>query len=345
MYLRKMKLLSPVDKVEEVAGIIEAGADELYCGLLTQEWHDKYIAGAINRRPGGGANFTTFDELESGVNIAHAHGIPVFLTLNEHYYTPVQYPFILDYVDRAVSIGVDGMIVADLALLLTLKQMKVDTRLKIVISTGGAVFNSEAVRFYQDLGAARVILPRHLTLEEIKDISARVSGIELETFILNSRCPYVDGFCTFQHGLADRSIQPLYQNACMLPYDITVAAQGDVDEERISWKRQHIWQTVHVDDHPCGGCALYELNEMNITSVKIVGRGNLTARKIADIKYIRSLLDFLEDKKPTREEFRHVAQKQYVDTYGRSCRVYLCYYPEVLIDEWNRQYSSQGLKA
>ena len=338
-----MKLLSPVDKIEEVEKLIKTGANELYCGLLTSDWHDKYIAGAINRRPGGGANFTTFDELQSCVNIAHSYAIPLFLTLNEHYYTPKQYPFILDYVDRVVSIGVDALMVADLALLLTLKKLNINTR--IIISTGGNAFNSETVRFYQDLGASRIILPRHLTLEEVKDISNSVSGIELETFILNSRCPNVDGLCTFQHGLADQSIKPLYENACMLPYDITVALHDDVGEGQVSWKRQHIWQMVHVDDYPCGACALYELNQMNITSVKIVGRGNPTARKITDIVFIRSLLDFLQDKKPTRKQFRRVAQKLYTETYGRPCRVYLCYYPEVLVEEWNKQYSSQRSKT
>lgn len=338
-----MKLLSPVDKVEEVEKLIEAGANELYCGLLTSDWHNKYIAGSINRRPGGGANFTTFDDLQSCVNIAHSQAIPVFLTLNEHYYTPKQYPFILDYVDKVIRIGVDALMVADLALLLTLRQMNVKTR--IIISTGGTAFNSETVKFYHDLGASRIILPRHLTLEEINDIINNVTDIELETFILNSRCPNVDGFCTFQHGLADKSIKLLYENACMLPYDISVAIHNDVEEGHISWKRQHIWQTVHVDDYPCGACALYELNRMNITSVKIVGRGNPTARKITDVIFIRSLLNFLEDMKPTKEDFRQVAQKLYGDTYSRPCRVYMCYYPEVSVDKWNRQYSSQKLKA
>jgi len=341
----QMKLLSPVDKVAEVEAIIEAGADELYCGLLTHEWHNKYIAGAISRRPGGGANFTSFDDLQKCIDIAHSHSIPVFLTLNEHYYTPVQYPYVLDYVDRVVSMGIDGMMVADLALLLTLQQRGIHQKIRIVISTGGTAFNAETVKFYQELGAARVILPRHLTLDEIRGISDSVSGIEIETFILNSRCPNIDGFCTFQHGLADKSIPLLYQNACMLPYETTVAVQGDADAENISWKRQHIWQTVHVDDHPCGACALYEMAEMNIVSVKIVGRGNSTDRKIADIQFLRSLLDFMEDKKPTREEFRQVTQKLYTDTYGRPCRIYLCYYPEVLLDKWNRQYSSPELKT
>ena len=274
-----MKLLSPVDKVEEVEKIIEAGADELYCGLLTEEWHNKYIAGAINRRPGGGANFTTFDELQSCIDIARSHSVPVFLTLNEHYYTPEQYPFVLDYVRKVVGMGIYAMMVADLALLLTLRKLDIGAR--VVISTGGNTFNSEAAKFYRDLGASRIILPRHLTLKEIGNIRSSVADIELETFILNSRCPNVDGLCTFQHGLADKSIKPLYENACLLPYDISVSVCEDAEAGHLSWKRQHIWQTVHVDDYPCGACALYELSKMNITSVKIVGRGNPTARTVS----------------------------------------------------------------
>jgi len=335
-----MKLLSPVDKTNEVEPLIAAGADELFCGLLLSDWHYKYIAGSINRRPGGGANFTTFEDLEACLDLAHAHSVPVFLTLNEHYYTPEQYPFILDYVDRVVGLGVDALMVADLALLLALRELDIKTR--IIVSTGGNTFNPEAARFYQDLGAQRIVLPRHLTLEEINDIS-RVSGVELETFILNSRCPNVDGLCTFHHGLAAQSFEPLYQNACMLPYDISVAG-GDA-EGQVSSKRQHIWQMVHVDDHPCGACALYELGRMNITSVKIVGRGNTTVRKLADVKFIRSLLDFLDGQRPAREQFRQRARELYRDTYHRPCRLYMCYFPEVVIEEWNRPYSSQESKT
>jgi len=72
---------------------------------------------------------------------------------------------------------------------------------------------------------------------------------------------------------------------------------------------------------------------MNIASVKIVGRGNPTARKIADIIFIRSLLDFLENEKPNQEQFYEVAQKLYRETYNRPCRVYMCYYPEVLVEK------------
>lgn len=324
-----MKLLSPVDKVEEVEPLINAGANELYCGLLTEDWHNQYIAGSINRRPGSGANFTTWGQLEECVSIAHSYTVPVFLTLNEHYYIEKQYPYIRDFIQRAENIGVDVIIIADLAVLLLLRQMK--ARVKIVISTGGTAFNSETVKFYQDLGASRIILPRHLTIGEICQIAGNVKGIELETFIFNSRCPNVDGFCTFHHGLADKSIDLLYRNACMLPYDVSVAVEdGNEDMPAyVSLKRQRIWELVHVDDFPCGACALWDFKQLGVKSVKIVGRGNQTSRKLADVRFLKSLLDLLSQG-PAKQEFYDVARRRYQETYKRPCREYMCYYPEVM---------------
>jgi len=65
--------------------------------------------------------------------------------------------------------------------------------------------------------------------------------------------------------------------------------------------------------------------------VKIVGRGNPTSRKIVDVTFIRSLLDLLGDRRITKDEFQEVAQKLYMSTYKRECRVYRCYYPSMVI--------------
>jgi len=330
-----LRVLSPVDRVEEVEDLIKAGADEFYCGLFSKEWHKNYPVISINRRPAGKSEFKTFEELRDCIKIAHSHNIPVFLTINEHYYIQKQYPIILNYIEKAINAGIDGLIVADLGLVLTLKEMNLG--LEIQISTGGTAFNSETVKFYHDLGASRVTLPRHLTIDEIKEITERVEKVELVAFILNSRCVNVDGFCTFQHGLSGKSFKPLYKNACMLPYDIFLSpiAQDYAETERIMEegivsKRQHIWETVHIDHHPCGVCTLYEFTEMGISAVKIVGRGNPTVRKITDLKFIRTAFNFLNSKKPLKEEFRKKVQNLYRTTYKCPCRAYMCYYPSVM---------------
>lgn len=229
-----LKILSPVTKVDETESLIRAGAEELYCGLSPQDW--PYAAISINRRHGPKVSFESFDELKICAEIGHAKGIPLFLTLNEHYYTHKQYPYILDYVARAREAGVDAFIISDIALLLALHEMKMDV--PVHVSTGGATFNSACAQFYSILGAKRIILSRELTIDEIKKIVEMTPGISFEVFILNSKCHNVDGLCTSHHGLAevvDKEIAKKYRNLCMVPYDIYLASPTYSDAELVSF--------------------------------------------------------------------------------------------------------------
>jgi collagenase-like PrtC family protease len=209
------------------------------------------------------------------------------------------------------------------------------------VSTAGTTFNAETVTFYRDLGADRIILPRHVSLEEIETLASKSEGVELEVFILNSRCANIDGFCTFQHGLADlvqdTQAKKDFENACMLLYDISVSVDGQsevpLDETfhlPVSWERQHLWSGLHIDDRPCGACALYEFEAMGITGVKIAGRQNSTEKKLKDVRFLRDLLDFLRKEKPSQGEFRAAARRRYQENYRWPCVVFKCYYPSVL---------------
>lgn len=326
-----MRILSPVDKVEETRDLIKAGADELYCGVMPVEWLEKYPFAAINRRPALGCNFKSFDDLRQCVEIAHSYDVPVILTLNEHYYIWQQYPLLLEYVEKAVDAGIDAFLVSDVALLLALKKLNVGAKLHV--STGGVTFNWETVKFYKELGASRVTLDRHLTLKEIKDINhrAKANNIETTVFILNSRCANVDGLCTFMHFASN---DPFYKNACMLNYEVLLSTdQRDAEEELgeiVALTRQYVWNRFHIDDRPCGVCALYEFNQIGVTSVKIVGRGYPKDKKIKDIKFVYNMREFLS-KAPSKEEFRNTVRKSYAETYNRPCRIIMCYYPEVML--------------
>lgn len=89
-----MKLIVPISKVEEVLPIIEAGADELYCGVLPLEWYKKYTnVASINRAERMRSNLKNFDELKQIVKMAHSYNIPVSLALNS-IYTEDQYPLL-----------------------------------------------------------------------------------------------------------------------------------------------------------------------------------------------------------------------------------------------------------
>ncbi len=196
-----MKITAPVNKPEEVEKIIKEGAGELYCGVMPAEWKNKYTnIVSPNRREWTSANLSGFDELKEVVNIAHACGVPVFLTVNT-FYTQEQYPLILRQLTEANRIGVDALIAGDLGLLALLK--KEGLNIDIHISNIGTAFNSETVAFYKELGAKRIILPRQLMVDEIVDLVKSESGIEFEVFGMNSGCKNIDGFCTYQHGISE----------------------------------------------------------------------------------------------------------------------------------------------
>jgi putative protease len=241
------------------------------------------------------------------------------------------------YINSALDAGVDALIVSDYGLMAYLKNQ--DHPLPLHVSTGGTVFNWRTVQFYKDLGAERVALPRHLSIREIEDIVSAMPPMETTIFILNSRCINVDGFCTFQHGLARKEILPMFRNACMLPYHVVAfpanrqsAESSTNGDPALFIQRQRIWETVHVDDYPCGACAMYEFSKMGITGLKIVGRGNPTERKIKDISFLASLIEYLKVQKPSKTIFRQKAKALYTDTYKRPCRMHMCYYPSVMVE-------------
>jgi hypothetical protein len=89
---------------------------------------------------------------------------------------------------------------------------------------------------------------------------------------------------------------------------------------------------MHIDDRPCGACALYEFEALGLAGVKIVGRQNKTEKKLHDTAFIKHLLSYLRTRKPSREDFRRYSQKKYQEQYERPCIIFNCYYPSVLIE-------------
>lgn len=329
-----MKVLAPVSHLSEIEAVIEAGADELYCGVLPEDWKVQYPTISISRRQEPSAHFQTFGELSKAIQIAHNHNVKVYFTFNAHYFTIKQYKLIREYLETLNSIEIDAILISDLALLLYIRDHF--PHLQVHLSTGGSTFNSETAKFYQSLGAVRVVLDRHLTLSEIESIVKNMS-VETEVFIFGSKCPNVDSLCTFHHGfLTLEDDKARFGNACMMPYEITISSPVlDKSElqvlcsSTISLERQYIWSKTHIDDRPCGICALYDLGRMGVTSIKIVGRANPGWKKVKDTSFIHNLLNFLEEN-PSRTEFIQVAKQSYNLTYERPCRYTMCYFPEVM---------------
>lgn len=343
------KITAPFREKKEVESLIEAGADELYCGYLSPAWVNRYTDLEFERK-GSASNFNDLEELREAVGAAHKRNIPVFLTVNGLYVNS-QYPLLLKIVKQLEEVDFDAFIVADLGLLLTLR--KIGTRKEIHISTGGTAFNSKAVDFYRGLGASRIILDRQITIEAMKALSGSHPDIDFEAFILNTLCVFIDGFCTFLHSYGGNTAGGIIQkrrkkderlqiitaydpevqsDACRLKFSVQAVNPKSDKIINTRYIRPAFYKQL-VDCAECGACALYDIARMRVKSVKIVGRQGSPEFRLKSTKFIRSALDILgESENIKRQEFIHQVQGLYRRTfkYKNRCIGNNCYHPEVL---------------
>lgn len=321
-------MVTPLDSFDDAEKLVASGAGEFYCGIIPAEWQGEYAPASIDRRPRGQSHFESWESVSDTIATAHRLGAKVNIAINEHYYTAPQYELIDAFIKNAVSAKADSLIISDPALIFYIKENEIS--LKTHLSTGGVCLNCETALFFRDTGVSRIILPRHLTIKEIEKISA-IDDIEFETFVFNSRCVNIDGLCTFQHGLSGAKIENFYRNACMLSYDVQTITKQETDERKKmnAVKRQKIWESVHIDDFPCGACSLFEFSEAEISAVKIVGRGNDSERKIKDLQFFSKLKSLIEEGMD-KKTFRKETSRLYRELYERECRYHMCYYPEAM---------------
>jgi len=307
-----MKILAPVDHLEEVNKLIEAGADELYAGFVPPEWEAKYtLVGSINKRGYKEAQFSQEADLKKAVEIAHQKNAAFLLTLNVNYYSEEQYEFALKEVERAIDLGIDALIVTDIGLILKIRKEGFPIPLKISVASG--VLNPAVVRFYRKLRIESVVLDRTLSVDEIGEIIESSEGISFDVFVMLGLCPNIESFCSFAHYKTDISGMP-----CVEGYSFDFTNKATANHER--WKNLERLRG-------CGLCALYDFKHLGVGSLKIVGRGFPTPVKLKAIEALSFLRKLLEDNPNiTREDFLKEAQSAHKKIQGQDCNPY-CYHP------------------
>lgn len=309
---------------------IRAGAEEFYCGVIDDVWLKQfgYVVG-LNRRPWPNSNMSDFAELKKVVAKAHAHECKVFFTLNEHCYTNSQLTLVDYYVQNALEAGVDSIIFADPGLIhYFYDKYHCSTHL----STGGTVFNKWSAKFFRDeLKVSRIIMPREVTLDEIKKIT-EIDQVEYEVFILNEGCINIDGFCNHSHGIHyvghDGQLKNTqYSVGCMLKYDLLEGKIKGQEIDQTSDICTRIYESASRCG-TCGACAVYYFRKFGITSLKLVGRATEKDRIIRDIQYIKYAIE-LSEQVDDFQEYSAKIKEYKGDRTSEKCNQ-MCYYPELL---------------
>lgn len=280
-------ILAPVRSPEYVIPLIDHGAGELYTGLFYPPWEEKFgSCREFNRRGSYGERANpTMDKLEAIVDRANSKGVPVYLTMNALQLSEEQCDFLQPVLRAFADMGGYGVIFSDYALL---RRIRLEN-LKGALSSCAEVRNHLDARFWHEQGCERIVLPRHLTIEEIQRIVSAVPECKYEVFLMNSGCRMIDGFCRGTHNpcvgamcdFCDKQ-QTEWLTGDFRHVDKQLSATTELDQSLRMYR--------HLLRKACGYCAIYALKE-TVSALKIVGRVAGEEKILRDVALARYNLD------------------------------------------------------
>ncbi|TWJ18906.1 U32 family peptidase [Geobacter argillaceus] len=185
---KKPELLAPAGSLEAFFAAMEKGADAVYAGLK------EFSARAKAK------NFS-LAQMERMLAYAHGEGRKIYVTINT-LVKEQELPLLVDTLAALEGMGVDGVIIQDLAVARIARQFF--PAIPLHASTQMTIHNSPGVRQLAELGFERVVLARELHLDEIREI-VRDSPIGIECFIHGALCFSFSGQCYFSSFLGGHS--------------------------------------------------------------------------------------------------------------------------------------------
>ncbi len=186
--VKNMELLAPAGDFEKLRTAVHYGADAVYLGDSRLSLRGK--AGNFNAA-----------EMREAVGYARRKGVKVYVTVNIFPHNS-DLRVIEEHIALLEEVGPDAVIVSDPGVFTMFR--KKAPQLDLHVSTQANVTNAESARFWEGLGAKRIVLSRELSVDEIRQIRER-TDVVLEVFVHGSMCISYSGRCYISSFLAHRS--------------------------------------------------------------------------------------------------------------------------------------------
>ena len=275
-----MKIVAPAGNMERFYSAISATADEIYLGLK----------GFGARR--NAENFTV-EELKKAIDYAHLRGSRIFLTLNTimtNREIELLYPTLKDL----YNYGLDAIIVQDIGYAEYLH--KNFPSIEIHGSTQMTVANYYEINYLKELGFKRIVLPRELSFEEIKEIR-KYTDMELEVFVSGSLCISFSGNCYMSSFIGGRSgNRGMCAQPCRKEYKTSCGEKS---------------YFLSPKDQLYGLDEIKKLQEIGVESIKVEGRMKDVSYVYETVSYFRNLINGIDKEENTPKLFNRGYSKGY----------------------------------
>lgn len=279
--MREIELLVPASSLEVLKIAVIYGADAVYIG------------GEAFGLRAKAKNFS-MEEMAEGIRFAHEHGVRVYVTANilAHNYDLDGVREYFKELNEMKPERPDALIIADPAIFMIAKEVCPD--IERHISTQANNTNYGTYQFWYAQGAKRVVSARELSLEEIKEIRARIpEDLEIETFIHGAMCISYSGRCLLSNYFTGRDAN---KGACTHPcrWKYAVVEEKRPGEYLPVYENERGTYIFNSKDL-CMIEHIPDLVDAGIDSYKIEGRMK-TALYVATVArtYRRAIDDYLE---------------------------------------------------
>lgn len=268
------EILAPAGDQASLEAALSAGADAVYFGL------DE----GFNARARA-SNFR-MERLPEVVAMIHRAGARAYLTLNTLVFE-TELPKLEPILRDVARSGVDALIVQDPGL--AILAQAICPELELHASTQMTISSPEGATFAKGLGITRVVVPRELSVKEIRTFKEG-TDLELEAFIMGALCVSWSGQCLSSEAWGGRSAnRGKCAQACRLPYELiidgSVQPLGDVSY-------------LLSPGDLAGFRAVEELLEIGVHTLKIEGRQKGPDYVHHAVGSMRRWVDSVRDGKP-----------------------------------------------
>lgn len=265
------ELLAPAGDWDCLTAAVENGADAVYFGLES----------GFNAR----ARATNFQlaELDRIVDFLHRRCVKGYVTLNTLAFSE-ELPRMEEALRRLGEAGVDAVLIQDLGVAQLAQEVCPD--LEIHASTQMTLTSAECIEAAKDLGIHRVVVPRELSVREIRKISESTS-MPLEAFVHGALCVAYSGQCLTSESLGGRSAnRGQCAQACRLPYELVCDGHDiDLGQQKYLLSPQDLAAYELIPD----------LLDAGVCSLKIEGRLKTPEYVANTVQHYRSVLDAAMD--------------------------------------------------
>ena len=289
---RKVELLLPAGNIEKLDYAINYGADAIYMGMVD-----------FSLRSMRKGEIITAENLKNAVDLAHSYNKKVYMTLNIYAYDE-DIKNLYENIDLIKDAKPDALIVSDMGIMNVLKNKLPEIDLHI--STQTNTLNSEAVKFWRDFGATRVILAREVSINKLAEIKKNVPDVELEVFVHGAQCVSMSGRCLLSDFMTQGGRKANHggcSQPCRWKYKLLEETRpGEYYEIEETERGTHILSTKDL--------ALInylpQIIEAGADSLKIEGRTKSLYYVSAVAKAYRHAIDaYYRGEKPNEEEMMH----------------------------------------